>query len=205
MENQMKDPIPIWFITTLIICFFLTPSLVCPYNEITENDQRNAIKGEIVVKPAKTHNGLKGLQAIFAVRASRKDIWKTLTDYDHFQQIFQDIYKMKVVESGESGATIEFWADAVITKLHYELYRKYEVFEHKLSWKKTSGDLKQIEGSWTILDTDDPEIKILVYDSYIKVGMLLVPEWMVRKGAMRKAKTMSEGIRNWIEQHKSIN
>jgi len=109
---------------------------------------------------------------------------------------------MRLVDHDEKGATVEFWANAVIKKIHYVLYRSYNIPGHKLSWRNISCDIESIEGSWTILDTDDSKLKILVYDSYVKVGMLLVPEWVVRLGAMSKAKSMAENLRNWIEQHK---
>lgn len=155
-------------------------------------------QGKVVVEEIQTDSGMRGVQATFLVKASREKIWNTLLDYDNFQKFFQGIDRMKVLEQDQNGARVEFWADAILWKLHYILYRNYEKPGYRLTWKQESGDLKDIEGSWWILDTDDPEKKLLVYESYVDIGYSLIT-WAIRKGAKREARKMGKTLRNWLE------
>ncbi len=128
--------------------------------------------GEVVVEPVENSDGLPSVRAMFSVSSSRDNIWKVLLDYEHFPEIFDGIIEMKVRKQDENGALVEFRVDAVLKNLHYVLYRHYEDPKHKLTWKRDSGDMQKIEGSWRILDTPRSGIKLLIYDSYIKLGGL---------------------------------
>ena len=61
-------------IVSLLFLYLSTSSIANAYTEITDTDRKKAINGEIIIKNAKTNDGLKGLQAIFSVNASKKDI-----------------------------------------------------------------------------------------------------------------------------------
>ena len=105
---------------------------------------------------------------------------------------------MKVLHSDDKGARVEFWVDAVLKKLHYVLYRKYVKPEYELRWKRLSGDLEAIQGRWLILDTDNPKTKLLIYESYVDIGVAIVT-WAIGLGAKQKAKEMGYRLHQWIE------
>ena len=58
--------------------------------------------------------------------------------------------------------------------------------------------MQAIEGSWEIHDTSKSGEKLVIYESYVKVGGL-VPTRLIRWGAKRKAREMGKHLRHWIE------
>lgn len=156
---------------------------------------------EVVVEAVKNAEGIRGVRVAFAVAAPNENIWAALVDYERFDEIFLGIEKMRVLEQAPSGAKVEFWVDAVVTDLHYVLYRDYAQPGTRLTWKRLSGDLERIEGSWEIRDTPQPGVKLLTYESYVEVGGI-VPTWFIQQGAIQKAHDMAVRLRTWIEEGK---
>ncbi len=162
-------------------------------------DWKSLDEGQVIADSIEDEQGIPGVRALFLVKAKREDIWATLVDYENFPRIFKGIDSMKVLESHDSGARVEFWADIVVMKLNYVLYRNYEKPGHKLTWRRVSGDMKDIHGSWHILDARDTESKLVVYESFVDTGFSVVT-WSVRLAARRKAKEMAYRLRDWIER-----
>ncbi len=163
-----------------------------------EYDWQALNSGQILVESVEDANAVPGVRALFVVRATTADIWATLLDYENFPRIFDGIDAMKVLNSDENGALVEFWADAVVRKLHYVLYRDYAEPERRLTWKRVSGDMQDIHGSWQILDTADPDKKLVVYESFVDIGFRVVT-WAIRLGAKRKAEAMARRFCEWVE------
>lgn len=160
--------------------------------------------GEVIIEEIENDQGIPGVRAVFIVEASREDIWSTLTDYVNFKRFFHDIDEMKVISTDSNGAQVEFWVDAVLKKLHYVLQRNYVKPGYHLTWNKVSGDLKDIQGSWQIKETHSFEKKLLIYESYVDLGSVVVT-WVIRLGAKQKAKKMTYNLRNWIESKVTSN
>lgn len=182
-----------WITFTL---FVLYPSGAQGQNAAIDWEALN--RGKVIVEEVTTVSGVPGVRALFVVKASREAIWSTLLDYDNFPKFFQGIDDIKVLERNEDGARVEFWVDAVLTDLHYILYRDYAEPKYRLTWQRVAGDLKTIQGSWQILDTDNAEKKLLIYESYVDIGFSLIT-WAIRQGAKRKAATMGYRLRDWLE------
>ena len=186
-----------FFLISLItvVVFVFMGSGFC--NEKFENDHP-IFEGEIIVEMVKHSTGIPGLRASFIVTASREAIWDVLTDYTDFRKIFDGIDKMAVIEQDDMGATLEFWIDAVVTELHYVLRRKYVIEAEEISWKRLSGDLEEITGRWLIQNTNKNNVYIIVYESYVDLGNFIITS-IARFIAVRKAKSMAQKLRSWIE------
>lgn len=153
----------------------------------------------LVTVEEKTHaSGMPGLQVTFIVDASKDDIWNTLVDYANFQEIFDGIDEIKVVSEDVNGATVEFWIDAVIMDLTYLLRREYSPTRDKITWKRISGDLEEITGSWTISGRSGQDSYTVVYESYVDVGNFIITS-VTRFFAKRRAREMAVKLKAWIE------
>jgi ribosome-associated toxin RatA of RatAB toxin-antitoxin module len=161
-------------------------------------DWERLFKGDVIVESVRNEEGLSGLKVLMTVQSSRRQIWQLLTDYENFRHLFKHIKKLKVLEQDKQGAYVEFWVDAVITKYHYILYRRYEKPLRRISWQRVAGDLQRIEGSWEIHDTPRPEAKLLIYESYIGLESA-IPRSLIRMGAMRRARAMGWHLRQMLE------
>jgi hypothetical protein len=154
--------------------------------------------GEVLVEAIDHDAEFPGLRAFFAISASRERIWAVLVDYQNFPEIFPDIDKIQVLERDAQGAKVEYWVHAVLRKYHYVVYRHYEKPGWRLTWRRLSGDLQRLEGSWEVRETPRPGVHLLVYESYVQVGGT-VPTSLVRWGAMQKVRDMGQRLRQWIE------
>jgi hypothetical protein len=160
-------------------------------------DWQALFQGEVLVEAIENGDGLPGLRAMFVVPASRERIWAVLLDYEHFPDIYAGIDKIQVLAHDASGATIAFWIDAMVKKYHYVVYRHYEKPGWRLTWRRLSGDLQRLEGSWEIRDTPERGVYLLAYESYVQVGGI-IPTSLVRRSAMQKAREMGHRLRQWI-------
>jgi carbon monoxide dehydrogenase subunit G len=185
-------------IKTCLSGFVIVLLLVAACSASQGEDWTSLMAGEILVEATRNQDGVRGVRATFVVDATREEIWGTLVDYENFPQFFRGIDRMKVIEESASGATIEFWVDAVLSDLHYVLRRTYVQNGYRLTWRRESGDLKRIEGSWTIRGTPDGEKYLLVYESYVDIGLKIVT-YFIQQGAISRAEEMALSLRNWIE------
>lgn len=164
-----------------------------------EYDWDALYSGHVLVESVKDQNDIPGVSVVFLVTAPRNDIWVALLDYDNFLRIFEGIDNIKVLDKDEKGAHIEFWVDAVIRDVHYVLFRDYVSPGSRLIWKRVSGDMKDIHGSWQIVDTADSNRKLVIYESFVDIGYK-VATWFIQQGAKAKAEKMAHRFRNWVEQ-----
>lgn len=171
--------------------------------QISEKEELKLVENEILVDAIKNESHLPGVKAVFLLSGSRSEIWAMLNDYNNYVKIYGGIDSLKVLESNSCGAMVEFWSDAIIKKIHFVLFRKYDTFEYKLSWHRVSGDMEIIDGSWEIFDSPVPEKKMLIYKTFIKQNSSIATI-LIRKGAMIKAKSMCKRLRNWLEINREL-
>lgn len=164
-----------------------------------EPDWDSLNQGDVITRHIKDAEGVAGVRAELLVRAKRERIWETFLDYEHFPRIFENIKKIRVLESSGKGARIEIQAKAVFTDLRYVLQREYRIPQHELSWNRVSGDLKIIRGSWRILDTPSADTKRLIYESFVDTGSPVLT-WLVRLGYRREVEKTAIRLRDWIEK-----
>lgn len=161
-------------------------------------DWQKLFDGDMMIETLNNKEKTSGIKLMMTIEASKENIWKTLTDYEHFSHVFKGIDKMKVLEEDDKGAYVEFWIDAVITKYHYILYRHYEKPLRHLTWKQVSGDMNSIEGSWEIHNTPRSGVQLLIYTSYVQFASV-VPKPLLRWGAIRKVRAMGRRLRDTLE------
>lgn len=152
----------------------------------------------VEIEEVSTPDGVPGVRAWFAVAATREQVWRTLLDYENFPKIFRGIERMQVLEKDDRHAFVELWVDSELGKAHYLLERRYERPGYRLSWRRLSGDLERVEGSWDIRDSPRAGAVLLVYESYVVVGWYM-PATLFRWMAKRRVADMATGLRHWIE------
>ena len=183
---------------TISLIVFLTTLCVKGFVYSQELDWNSLNQGKIIVEDATNMQGVHGLRAYFIVEASAERIWDVLTDYENFAEIFKGVDKITVLSENKHGAKVEFWVSLIIKKSHYVLHRKYEKPNELLTWKRASGDLKVIEGSWEIKTLPDSENVMLIYSSFVDIGGI-IPTRLVRWHAKREVSNMAEQLRSWLD------
>ena len=163
---------------------------------------------DIIIEPIENANGLPGVQAMFLIQGSASEIWKMLNDYKNYKSIYGGIDSLKVIQQDSDGATVEYWSDVgtwkyLGVKVHFVLRRNYDSACRELSWKRVSGDLKEIEGGWEIIDSPVMGKKLLIYKTFIKYGGL-IPTKIIRKRAMKAAESMAYRLREWLSNNPDL-
>jgi hypothetical protein len=196
MADRILTSKHIGFFCVLFLWAWLLQGVVAA--ELSEAQWTALAEGQVMVDSTDDEHGVPGVRVMFLVGATREVIWATLLDYDNFTQLFHGIDRMKVLHEDVDGASIELWVDAIFKKLHYILDRSYVDPEYRLTWKRTSGDLKDIHGSWDIFDGPDDHSKLLVYKSFVDTGFAPIT-WAVRLGTKSKAQDTGYRLRDRIE------
>jgi len=182
-------------VQVILLCLFCITAVANP----VDYDWNALGQGRIIIDHVKDEHNAPGVRAVFLVKAKRDDIWATLTDYDNYSQIFEGVNRAELRDESENGAHLELWVDGLLAEVNFVLYRDYSKPRYRLTWKRVSGDMRDIRGSWQILDTPDPESKLLIYESFVEFGFPVL-NWIIRPGAKQKAEKMAYRFREWIEQ-----
>ncbi len=161
-------------------------------------DWPRLFRGDVLVSDRRNEAGVRGIRAMFTVSAPREHIWATLVDYENFPRMFPGIKELKVLEQDREGALLWFRTPVAMLNYRYVLQRRYVEPGRRLTWTRVSGSFKSIDGSWTIRDTPRTGVYLMVYESYVRIGML-VPIRLVVQGAKRRVRRMGEHLRTWIE------
>jgi ribosome-associated toxin RatA of RatAB toxin-antitoxin module len=139
--------------------------------------------------------GVKGLHGRFYVRAPAALVLHTLWDVTRFKSIFPDIKTLDVVaRQSDVAIDVAFTIDAVLTTTHYTLHRVLDVEHQRISWQRIAGDVRFIEGSWTVSATSEPDVVAVDYESFVEVGGF-VPTSIVRSIARGKVDAMADRVR----------
>lgn len=141
-------------------------------------------------------DGIRGLRAQFVVPAPPDVVLRTLWDVEKFPEMFPDIEEMHVRARADTRIDVEFFVDAVVKKAHYTLRRDLEREARTIRWREVGeGDVKTIRGAWMVRETEDPQHALVVYDSFVDVGVF-VPTALVRDLALEKVAELATRVRS---------
>jgi hypothetical protein len=171
--------------------------------QIPADELEKLSKGEILVEAIEDENGLPGAIAKFQMAGSRSEIWKMLNDFSNFPLMYDDITRLEVKSEDNEGAELEIWMKVGIIKVHYSLYRHYEIKNYKLTWERLSGDMKVVDGGWEIVDAVDSTNKILVFKSFVDPGRL-IPKKLVRRQTIKRAYKLGEDLPEWFGKNREL-
>ena len=160
------------------------------------------MRGEAVIHDVTNASDVPGIRAWFVVSANRDAVWRTLVDYRNFTKVFPDLDRISVLSEDESGARVRAWVSVLGLTFDYTLDRRYERPGYRLSWQRRGGSFKHISGSWEILDTDEPDRLLVIYEFYVEIGVM-VPTALVGNAARDRAEAMTQRFRRWVETDQS--
>jgi hypothetical protein len=112
--------------------------------------QRLADHDEVVTESVQNSEGVNGLHAAFAVRASREEIWQLLIAYAQFKTLYPNIEDLEVSDESDRGARVRYVIRVAWMRYGYLLQRDYAKRGHLLTWHLISGDLRVVSGHWRI-------------------------------------------------------
>ena len=154
--------------------------------------------GKIIVEQAKSARGTPGLRCELLVAGNENTLFDKLKNPDFFKASYSNIEKIKILRRYQNGAEVEFVLNAIVTKIHYVVARRFNRATYTVWWTKVSGDLKDIEGSWQLKPSPYKGKYLLVYESFVNPGV--VPPGLYLSFAKRKAESSLQRLRMLLEQ-----
>jgi ribosome-associated toxin RatA of RatAB toxin-antitoxin module len=137
------------FLSTMTLVALTTSSFSAfAVEQLKSQKQAGVREGQVIVTGTKGQYTGKML-----VRANTAIAWSVLTDYDNYEKFLPDVEESKLLE--EDGNTKVFEQVKVIQAAIFS--RKSliriavdESYPQKIAFKMTSGELKSLQGTWTI-------------------------------------------------------
>jgi uncharacterized membrane protein len=150
-----------------------------------------------------TREGHRANRCAVLITAPADRVWATVTDYDHFAEIFPNITASKGVRdadgrwhmTGEVKSPVGRWTMDVHVR-HEELANKFIA-----SWDEPHGALKVNRGSWTVTrQTEDQTL--LEYHLELKVSPF--PDFLVRAVLLEQLKPVMRAVARRAQQKRSL-
>jgi ribosome-associated toxin RatA of RatAB toxin-antitoxin module len=140
------------------------------------------VGGEVVVR-VDPFGGQKNerVEAAILIDAAAEPIWKLINDCRQTPEFIPGLKSCRVLQQDGTGDLIEhrMQISRLLPEVKYVFRAEYEK-NRRIDFKRTSGDLKEFEGSWVLESVHGGKPRTLViYSVFLDAGFLL-PQWAMQ-------------------------
>jgi len=139
-------------------------------------------KGEVIVQVDPVpRNGNEWVEAAILIDAAAEPIWKLINDCGQTPQFIPGLKSCRVLHQDGTGDLIEhrMQISRLLPEVKYVFRAEYQR-NRRIDFKRTSGDLKEFEGSWVLESVHGGKPQTLVvYSVFLDAGFLL-PQWAMQ-------------------------
>ncbi len=174
----MSPPARVAILAGFLVLAAAGAALAAGKPDLGEEDLARLRRGEAVVWTTMPERPREVAAAIL-VDAPAERVWKVMLDCPHAPEFVPGMRSCRVLEHAADHEVIEHRVKvfALLPEVRYTFRADYRPGE-RIDFARTGGDLKAMEGSWTLARIDG---KTLVrYSVYLDPGFL-VPRWAVRR------------------------
>jgi coenzyme Q-binding protein COQ10 len=174
----MSPPARVAILAGFLVLAAAGAALAAGKPDLGEEDLARLRRGEVVVWTTMPERPREVAAAIL-VDAPAERVWKVMLDCPHAPEFVPGMRSCRVLEHAVDHEVIEHRVKvfALLPEVRYTFRADYRPGE-RIDFARTGGDLKAMEGSWTLARIDG---KTLVrYSVYLDPGFL-VPRWAVRR------------------------
>src|ERR1700677_4748372 len=134
-----------------------------------------------------TPGGPKKIRAAMIVPASPASVWKTVTNYDHFSDVFPNISDTKGVRDPDGRWRLTGEVRSIVGHWPMDLHVRHEETPSKCvaSWDEPNDTWKVNRGNWTVSRSGDHQT-LLEYNLELKVSPF--PDFVVRAVLLEQLK-----------------
>ena len=129
-------------------------------------------EGEILVIKENQQGGrFKFITAGVLINAAPDQVWKTITDYNHYQEFVPECEKVSVAP-GDARHTlfitfsVAFKFSVLKYHLNYTLREVYQKDKWRIDWTRKEGDLAEAIGAWELIPLEGGKKTAVFYSSY---------------------------------------
>ena len=150
----------------------------------------------------RTADGRKQMHAAIIVTAPPEPVWKVVTDYDHFSDLFPNISASKGVRDSDGRWHVTGEVRSFIGRWPMDLHVRHEESAGKFaaSWDEPHGAWKVNRGSWVVTQHGAGET-LLEYNLELRVSPF--PDFVVRAVLLGQLKPVMRAVANRVERDQS--
>jgi hypothetical protein len=128
-----------------------------------------------------------------------EEVWATVTDYDHFTEIFPTVAESQVTAAGEGRFRHTGVAITALGNWPFEIDVRNERDgeTYRSSWEGAKGDVTLIRGGWTMTPAGAGKT-LLVYTSEVEIKKY--PNFIVRNLLLLRQPQVLRAVGAWLEK-----
>ena len=167
--------------------------------------QRRLAAGEVVVQSAGAMDPAHpqgSVRAAVRINAPAEAIWKVMTDCRQAVSFVPGLKRCRRVGGAPDGS----WADIehevryswLMPSVDYVFRAQYDR-PHRIDFRRISGDLKEEEGVWVLVETPDASATVVEYEVYLNPGFW-IPHILVTRTLRKDLPAALAGLRSQAQQ-----
>lgn len=159
-----------------------SPALAAdPFHDLSEDEQRRADHGEIIVHLEKTDNPLKRFLVVGQVDAPASRVYAAYTDFDHYSEIFG--HKSCSIKRHEGNV---LWVTAIMA-LPWPFGDRWVTNETHLApedlsftYRRTEGNIPEYVGEVSVVPRGTARCQVY-YMAKVDPGIPFLPRWVLER------------------------
>ena len=166
--------------------------------ELTADDQRQLAAGDAIIRVTPADSPADGnVVAVIDIPVPRVNVWQVLVDCKRAPAVMPNLTGCAVLQTGPGNA----W-DVREHRVHWisvlpdirTQFRSDYVRETSIMFKRTSGDMLALEGSWRLEPLNAGSATRLRYDARVGFGAL-IPSFVIRNALSADVPEFLKAIR----------
>jgi uncharacterized protein YndB with AHSA1/START domain len=155
----------------------------------------SSVDDGVVTELLRTAAGGKQIRAVMIVDAAPESVWKVVTDYDHFADVFPNISTSKGTRDPDGRWHLTGEVRSLVGHWPMDLHVRHEESAAKsvASWDEPSGALKINRGSWVVTPHGNNQT-LLQYNLELRVSPF--PDFVVRAVLLDQLKPVMKAVAN---------
>ena len=194
---KMRIVIPLIFIA-VVSALLLWGIVRGNWSDAQTRNPASAADG-VIAQLLRTTEGRKQMHAAIIVTAPPERVWKVVTDYDHFSDVFPNISASKGVRDPDGLWHLTGEIRSFIGRWPMDLHVRHEESTAKFaaSWDEPHGAWKVNRGSWVVTHHGAGET-LLEYNLELRVSPF--PDFVVRAVLLGQLKPVMKAVANRVER-----
>lgn len=136
------------------------------------------------------------IHAAIDIPTSADRIWKTMTDCQYAARLVANVTRCRVLQTGAGWDIREHVTkgNMLLPTLRNVFRSDYEPYK-RIRFRRVDGDLKQMEGQWTLTGLEDGKWTRVTYENRL-AAKILAPPIAVRAGLRKDTPKVLVNLRN---------